>query len=109
MPGAPRAIWVGLLILLALVRVLPAGPWLSGATWGSRLCAGLIALWLLPYGVDQVRLSLHPALEQPWTQAASFRLAGMAEEAVPAAAPAPASPPPAPAMAPEPNVAEMER
>lgn len=100
MPGAPRILWIGLLVLLALVRVLPAGGWLKATTWGSRLCAGLIALWLLPYGVEQVRLSMYPGLEQPWVEASRLRTAHVADVPVPAAAPA---------MAPESQESEADR
>ncbi|WP_372524418.1 hypothetical protein [Piscinibacter sp.] len=93
MPDAPQAMWLVLLGLLALTRVLPAGKLLSGATWGSRLCAGFIALWLVPYAVQQVRLSIYPALEHPWLQVADAPRAR--QVATPAAAA------PAPAAAPE--------
>ncbi|MDH3460215.1 MAG: hypothetical protein OEM00_04425 [Burkholderiaceae bacterium] len=66
MPGAPQALWLALLALLTLTKVLPAGRLLSLSTWGARAGAVLIALVLLPYGVEQVRLSMYPALERPW-------------------------------------------
>ena len=89
MPHAPQGIWLALVGLLALTRVLPEGKLLSGATWGSRLCAGAIALWLVPYAVEQIRLSIHPALEHPWMQAADHAPTAR-NVAMPAAAPAPA-------------------
>ncbi len=66
MPGAPQSLWLVLLALHALGRVLPAGrlsPWVR---WGERGAALLIALVLLPYAVDQARLSIYPSLERPW-------------------------------------------
>jgi hypothetical protein len=63
MDDAPQALWLVLLALLALHAVLPAGRLLTWATWGSRVCAAVLALWLVPYAVQQVRLSLHPVLE----------------------------------------------
>lgn len=66
MPGAPQTMWLALLGLHALRRVLPAGrliPWVHTAERGAAL---LIALVLLPYAVEQVRLSIYPSLERPW-------------------------------------------
>lgn len=86
MPYAPQATWLVLLGLLALTRVLPAGKLLTTALWGTRLFAGVIGLWLIPYAVQQVRLSLHPGLEYPWLQVADApRAAGLAVPAAPAA------------------------
>ncbi len=89
MPGAPQAAWLGLLGLLALTRVLPSGSkWLTGVLWSTRLFAVAIGLWLIPYAVEQVRLSLHPSLEHPWMQVADTpRVSGGALPAAPAAAP----------------------
>jgi len=66
MPGAPQSLWLVLLGLHALVKVLPAGRFLNLSVWAERACAALIALLLLPYAVEQVRLSMYPALERPW-------------------------------------------
>jgi hypothetical protein len=65
MPDAPQHLWLALVGLLALTRVLPAGKLLHSATWASRLCVGAMALVLIPYAVDQIRLSIHPSLERP--------------------------------------------
>lgn len=66
MPGAPQSLWLLMLACHALTKVLPSGRFLVLATWAERACAGLIALVLLPYAVQQVRLSMYPALERPW-------------------------------------------
>ncbi len=63
MPQAPRDIWLVLLASLALTRVLQTGRLLSVATWASRLCTAALALMLLSHGIEQIRLSIHPALE----------------------------------------------
>jgi hypothetical protein len=62
-PGAPRYIWLILLIPLALLRVVPAG-------WGRRLVnvfkwlaiAGLVFI-LVPFVARQVQQALYPQLE----------------------------------------------
>ena len=66
MPGAPQSLWLLMLACHALTKVLPAGKLLVLSTWAAKACAGLIALLLLPYAVQQVRLSMYPALERPW-------------------------------------------
>ncbi len=65
MPGAPKALWLVLLGLLALIRVLPVGKLRNVAVSGSRVCTVLVVLVLLPYAVAQIRLSIYPNLEHP--------------------------------------------
>lgn len=104
MPGAPQSLWLVLLALHALGRVLPAGRLLPWVRWGERGAALLIALVLLPYAVDQARLSIYPSLERPWqtqgdadgvrtraaAQAEAHTSADEETDAVMAEAPAPA-------------------
>ena len=66
MPGAPQTLWLALLGLHALRRVLPAGRLMPWVRWTEGGVALLTALVLLPYAVDQVRLSIYPSLERPW-------------------------------------------
>lgn len=66
MPGAPQSLWLVLLGLQALGKVLPQGKLQTASSWLAQGCAVLIALVLLPYAVQQVRLSMYPALERPW-------------------------------------------
>ena len=62
-PGAPRYLWLFLLIPLALTRVVPDG-------WGKRVVGiakwvtiGLFILALVPFVVRQVQQALYPQLE----------------------------------------------
>ncbi|RZI85684.1 MAG: hypothetical protein EOP38_04265 [Rubrivivax sp.] len=86
MPGAPQSLWLVLLGLHALVKVLPTGRFLNWSIWAEQGCAVLIALMLLPYAVQQVRLSMYPALERPYQTMGEARERPSAEPA--AAAPA---------------------
>jgi hypothetical protein len=64
---APEWIWIGLLVTLALVRVLPQG-WIRRLFVLTR--AGMLialAVILAPYARDQIRHSLHPQVGQPET------------------------------------------
>ncbi|MDQ6629292.1 MAG: hypothetical protein M3Z29_12755, partial [Pseudomonadota bacterium] len=68
-PFAPHFVWLFLLALIALQRVLPVPRWRMVAGRASELCVAVIALWLVPFAVQQIRLSFYPALEHPWLQA----------------------------------------
>lgn len=63
-PGSPpAALWFGLLALTALTRVLPAGRAQAAFGRGRVAIAALLALVMLPFAVDEVRLALYPSLE----------------------------------------------
>jgi len=59
---APKWIWLAVLVAETLVRALPAGRlrWLAGATrLGTWV---LLALFAVPFAVQEIRVALHPAL-----------------------------------------------
>lgn len=70
----PTWLWLLLLGLMALQTALPLQPGSSerrakAVAWMARLrwsVVGLMALLLLPFAVNQVRLALYPSLERPW-------------------------------------------
>jgi hypothetical protein len=94
MPGVPAALWLLLLGFVTLVKVLPEGKLLRASRWGRNATALVMALVLVPYAVQQVRLSLYPSLEYASGQYAAhdgeFGLPGSAQEPLPEPAPAPA-------------------
>ncbi len=62
-PGAPRFIWLNLLAVVALLRVLPEGwlrTWLGYYRWLSLL---VLAIIVLPYLINTMRIGLYPQLE----------------------------------------------
>ncbi len=73
-PGAPRYVWLVLLIPLALLRVVPQG-------WGRRLLAAAkwaavlaLVLVLVPFLGKQIQQCLYPQLENvPWSAHARIR------------------------------------
>ncbi len=69
-PGAPRYLWLNLLLAVALLRWVDA-PRLRRAvqayTW---VAAGLLVLVALPFFVFQLRAAVYPQLERPATAAA---------------------------------------
>jgi hypothetical protein len=66
LPGSPHVLWLALLGSLALAKVLHPGKLQRLAVSGSRICVGMVALVLLPYAVQQIRLSIYPSLERPY-------------------------------------------
>lgn len=66
-PGAPRWVWLFLLVGEALYRVLPAGAFKTifrGYRW---LVWGVLILISVPFLVLQVRNALYPQLEPTWS------------------------------------------
>jgi len=64
-PDAPQWLWLVLVALLALLKIA-SGRALLWLQRSSMLCAAALALLLLPFAVDQIRLAIYPQLEQPW-------------------------------------------
>lgn len=95
-PGAPRWLWLNLILVIALVRALPSAlrdsplaRWLSRYRW---LAAFMLVLAAVPFTIQQVRLGLYPQLEQgdSFAQAEAATEVDMAAEIAadaPAAAP----------------------
>jgi hypothetical protein len=64
-PGAPRYLWLALLVPLALLRVVPSGRGrrlLLAWKWAT---VGILLLVLAPFVAQQVQQALYPQLEQP--------------------------------------------
>jgi len=94
-PGAPRYVWLNLLVAVALLRVLPATRVAGMVNAYRNLAAIALLLIALPFMVDQVRFGIYPQLEQPWLSPAvsrptehpakaEGRIATMEEKAMPA-------------------------
>ncbi len=64
-PGAPRQIWVHLLVAIALLRVVPAGRIQSLITGYRNVTALVLILISVPFVVQQLRLAVYPQLSQP--------------------------------------------
>lgn len=65
-PGAPRYVWLHLLLAIALLRVLPPGRIASIVTAYRHLSLIALALIAMPFMVDQIRFGIYPQLELPW-------------------------------------------
>lgn len=64
--GAPVFIWLNILVVLALLRALPAGRLHTLLGWYLRGCFLVLIVFVLQFTVAQVRLALYPQLELPW-------------------------------------------
>ncbi len=62
-PGAPRYLWLILLIPLALERVVPAGGARRWVLTGKWLAVGLLVLTLVPFVARQIQQAIYPQLE----------------------------------------------
>ncbi|MCC4115682.1 hypothetical protein LLG90_10015 [Aromatoleum toluclasticum] len=89
--GAPKFMWLALVLFRAIAAAVPANAKLRGwATRGALFSGVLIAIMLVPFAVDQIRQAMYPALGMSYSQAT----AGMVRSTrAPARAPAPAAPP----------------
>ncbi len=65
-PLAPQFVWVNVLIAIALLRVVPSGNFHRVVIWYRNLSLLGLALIVIPFAVQQVRLGLYPQLERPW-------------------------------------------
>ncbi|MGY6215233.1 hypothetical protein ACW73L_08730 [Methylolobus aquaticus] len=106
-PGAPRYLWLNLLVAIALLRLVPEGRLAAGLRIYRTASFGLLLLLAIPFAYDQVRWGFYPQLEQPWRQpdsepagsegverAAAPPMESMEEEAAVAAASDEAAPSP---------------
>lgn len=104
-PGAPRLVWLNLLVAAALLRVLPAGRLAAFVRfYRGAAMLGLVAI-SVPFMVEQIRTGIYPQLELPWFSPVDTERQGEGgavpqEEALeaepPAVASAPAPVPPQP-------------
>ncbi len=62
-PGAPRYIWLVLLVPLALLRVVPAGWGRRLLEWGKWIAIAVFVLILVPFVARQIQQALYPQLE----------------------------------------------
>ncbi len=72
-PAAPRLAWLAVLAAEALFRLLPAGRLRRLVGLARMLALAGLALFAVPFLVQQVRQALHPALEEPGVSAVAPR------------------------------------
>ena len=62
-PGAPVWTWLNLLAAVALVRVAPAGRLQRLARSYRLVSLAVLVLWLVPFAIGQIRISVYPQLQ----------------------------------------------
>lgn len=71
-PGAPRYIWLALLIGFALLKHLPAGDF-KRAVKIYQLVAGLaLVIIVIPYSIHALRVGIYPQLARPWASMTDY-------------------------------------
>ena len=87
--GAPRFVWLLPLALQALARVAPEGRLQTGLV-SARVVAALLLAWIaIPFGIQQARQGLHPALETPTSRALESSEFELAEDLALPSSPSP--------------------
>ncbi len=66
--GAPNLIWLNLLAVTALLSVLPNHKFTSWVSKYRLLSLGALAVIMLSYALDTIRVSVYPQLERGYTQ-----------------------------------------
>jgi hypothetical protein len=99
-PGAPTWLWLNALAALALVHSAPEGKPLRVASVYRLLALGAVALVLVPFTINQVRLAVYPQLEVPRVQPPMLAQMVAPEPEPPMDLKLAAPPPPPAAMAP---------
>ncbi len=82
--GAPRWVWLAILVGVALLRHLPAGKFrqiIKGYQTFTLLTLMVIAI---PFTINQLRVGIYPQLEKPWQSMTTFTERKAAPQAPPA-------------------------
>lgn len=64
--GAPRWIWLAILVGVALLRHLPAGRFRQLIKGYQALTLLMLILIAIPFTIHQLRVGIYPQLEKPW-------------------------------------------
>jgi len=63
--NAPFFAWLGVLAVIALLKVLPMNPFFHFIQWAYRLSLTALLLLIIPFSVQQIRQAIYPQLEYP--------------------------------------------
>lgn len=89
--NAPQWVWLNLLAATALIRYLPDNAALRFIKGYRLLTFATLLLIALPFAVQQIRVGIYPALENPWVGVTPIALrAPLPQAEEPALPPAPA-------------------
>ncbi|MCX5869678.1 MAG: hypothetical protein NTY00_03370 [Deltaproteobacteria bacterium] len=87
--GAPRWVWLAILVGVALLRYLPAGKFRQIIKGYQAITILMLIIIVVPFTINQLRVGIYPQLEKPWQSMSAFTERRQEPQAV-APAPAPA-------------------
>lgn len=64
--GAPRWVWLAILVGVALLRHLPAGKFREIIRGCQAVAILTLILIAIPFTINQLRVGIYPQLEKPW-------------------------------------------
>ena len=79
-PGAPRYVWLALLIGFALLKYLPEGAFKRAVKIYQSVVFLSLVLIVIPYAIQALRIGIYPQLARPWSSMTDYALQ---EEAFP--------------------------
>jgi len=85
--GAPRWVWLAILVGVALLRYLPAEKFRQIIKGYQALTILMLIIISIPFTINQLRVGIYPQLEKPWQSMSAFTERKIEPQAV---APAPA-------------------
>ena len=71
-PGAPRYIWLALLIGFALLKYLPDGSFKKAVTIYQRVATLALVVIVIPYAIESLRIGIYPQLAMPWASMTDY-------------------------------------
>ena len=66
-PGAPRYVWLALLIGFTLLKYLPDGKFKQAVKTYHLVAILTLVVIVIPYTIHTLRIGIYPQLAKPWT------------------------------------------
>ena len=73
-PGAPRYVWLALLIGFALLKYLPEGKFKKAVKVYQSVAFLALVVIVIPYAIHALRIGIYPQLARPWTSMTEYAL-----------------------------------
>ena len=84
-PGAPRYVWLALLVGFALLKHLPDGRFRKVVRIYQAAAALALVVIVIPYAIHALRIGIYPQLENPWASMIDAPMRQQAPPPVPSA------------------------
>ena len=81
-PGAPRYVWLALLIGFALLKYLPEGKFKKAVKVYQSVAFLALVVIVIPYAIHALRIGIYPQLARPWTSMTEYALRRQASHPV---------------------------